>query len=218
MRNFICYTFFVGSYYKLVCVFSHRSTHSQTGVGEPRIAISKMAQKRMFSKKIIQTDAFMDMGVGSQLLYFHLVMEADDDGFVSSPKKTMKMVGSNSDDYKVLLSKRFLIPFESGVCVIKHWWIHNTLYKDRYHLTTYQDELKTLKIKDNGAYTDNLLTETTQNVNKMLTQTKLNETKLKETNNTPSKEGRNTEIQKMRETLNKKKRVEMIEGKPTLME
>ena len=160
----------------------------------------------------------MDMGVGSQLLYFHLVMEADDDGFVSSPKKTMKMVGSNSDDYKVLLSKRFLIPFESGVCVIKHWWIHNTLYKDRYHLTTYQDELKTLKIKDNGAYTDNLLTETTQNVNKMLTQTKLNETKLKETNNTPSKEGRNTEIQKMRETLNKKKRVEMIEGKPTLME
>lgn len=150
----------------------------------------------MFSKKIVQTDAFMDMGVGSQVLYFHLVMEADDDGFVSSPKKIMKMVGSSSDDYKVLLTKRFLIPFESGVCVIKHWWIHNTLYKDRYHLTVYQDELKTLKIKDNGAYTDNLLTENTQNVNKMLTQTKLNETKLNKTNKKESSSKEEDKIQR----------------------
>lgn len=147
----------------------------------------------------------MDMGVGSQVLYFHLVMEADDDGFVSSPKKIMKMIGSNSDDYKVLLTKRFLIPFESGVVVIKHWWIHNTLFKDRYHLTVYQDELKTLKIKDNGAYTDNLLTETKQNVNKMITQTKLNKTKLKETNNTSSKEDRDTPLKDIKSLLEKYK-------------
>lgn len=132
----------------------------------------------MFSKQIVQTDAFMDMPQSSQLLYFHLAMEADDDGFISSPKKMMKLVGSNDDDYKVLLSKRFILPFKSGICVIKHWWIHNTLYKDRYHLTVYQDELKTLQIKDNGAYTDSMLTLPPQNVNKMLTETKLNKTKL----------------------------------------
>jgi len=142
----------------------------------------KMAKKRMFSKQIVQTDAFMDMPQSSQLLYFHMAMEADDDGFISSPKKVMKMVGSNEDDYKVLLSKRFILPFESGICVIKHWWIHNTLYKDRYHITTYQEELKTLQIKDNGAYTDKMLTETTQNVNTMLTQPKLNKPKLKKDN------------------------------------
>lgn len=166
-----------------------------------------MAQKRMFSKKIIQTDAFMDMPQSSQLLYFHLVMEADDDGFIGNPKRIMKGVGSSDDDFKVLLSKRFLLPFESGVCVVKHWWIHNTLYKDRYHLTTYQEELKTLQIKENGAYTDNvnkMLTETP----KMLTQTKLNETKLNKTNKSSSKEEpeiQNTkEIQKIKEEIRKK--------------
>ena len=84
-----------------------------------------MAQRRMFSLKVIDTDEFLDMPQSSQLLYFHLAMRADDDGFVSNPKKIMKITGSGDDDAKVLTAKNFIIPFESGVCVIRHWRIHN---------------------------------------------------------------------------------------------
>lgn len=96
--------------------------------------------RRMFSDKIVDTDAFLDMGQGSQLLYFHLAMRADDDGFVANPKKVMRMIGSQEDDFKVLLGKRFIILFESGVCVIKHWLIHNLIRSDRYTETQWVKE------------------------------------------------------------------------------
>lgn len=115
-----------------------------------------MAKKRMFSLQIVDTDAFLDMPHSSQLLYFHLSMRADDDGFVSNPKKMMRMIGSQEDDYKVLLAKRFIIPFESGVCVIKHWRINNYIRSDRYTETAYTEEKKSLHLKENGAYTDDV--------------------------------------------------------------
>ena len=83
----------------------------------------------MFSLKVVDTDAFLDMPQSSQLLYFHLAMRADDDGFVSNPKKIMRMLGTQDDDIKVLVLKKFIIPFESGICVIKHWRIHNYIQK-----------------------------------------------------------------------------------------
>lgn len=113
-----------------------------------------MANKRMFSKQITTSDAFMDMPATSQLLYFHLNMEADDDGFVANPKRTIKMIGANDDDLKVLLAKRFLLAFESGVVVIKHWLLHNAVRKDMYKETQYLEEKKLLQIKENNVYTE----------------------------------------------------------------
>lgn len=107
-----------------------------------------MAQRRMFSLKVVDTDAFLDMPMSAQLLYFHLSMRADDDGFVANPKKIMRMLGNQDDDYRVLIAKRFIIPFESGVCVIKHWRIHNYIQSDRYCKTQYVREMKTLKIDE----------------------------------------------------------------------
>lgn len=132
-----------------------------------------MSIKRMFSKTIVDSDAFMDMPASSQLLYFHLCMRADDEGFVGNPKRIMRMVGSGDDDFKVLLSKRFVIPFESGVCVIKHWLIHNTIRMDRFNPTNYQEEKKLLEIKDNRSYSVGL-----PNGNQMVTQVKLSKVKL----------------------------------------
>lgn len=113
-----------------------------------------MAQKRMFSKQITTSDAFMEMPASSQLLYFHLNMEADDDGFVANPKRILRTVGSSEDDLKILLAKRFILGFPSGVVVIKHWLIHNTLRMDRYAETGYTEEKKLLRIKENKAYTE----------------------------------------------------------------
>lgn len=113
-----------------------------------------MADKRMFTKKIIDSDAFLDMPLSTQALYFHLNMRADDDGFINNPKKVARVVGASDDDLKLLVLKRFVIGFESGVIVIKHWWMHNTLKSDRYHPTDYQEELSRLGIKPNKSYTD----------------------------------------------------------------
>jgi len=113
-----------------------------------------MAHKRFFSKTIIETDAFQDMSQTAQLLYFYLNMNADDDGFVANPKRIMRSGGFAEDDFKVLLAKRFLLTFESGVVVIKHWLIHNTIRKDRYTETPYLKEKETLKICSNKAYTE----------------------------------------------------------------
>jgi len=113
-----------------------------------------MANKRMFSKQITTSDAFVDMPMSSQLLYFHLNMEADDDGFVANPKRVTKMIGANNDDLKILLAKRFLLAFKTGVVVIKHWLLHNAVRKDMYKETQYLEEKKTLQIKDNGVYTE----------------------------------------------------------------
>ena len=111
-----------------------------------------MAQKRMFTMKIVDSDAFLDMPVSAQLLYFHLGMRADDDGFVDRPKRVMKDVGVNEDDLKILIAKKFILTFDNGLLVIKHWRMHNTLSKNRYHETQYLEEKRMLLLKDNGAY------------------------------------------------------------------
>ena len=115
-----------------------------------------MAEKRMFAKTIIDSDAFLDMPMSAQCLYFHLCMRADDDGFLNNPKKIQRTIGASEDDLKILLAKNFLIPFESGIVVIKHWRIHNYIRSDRYKETAYLEEKSKLALKDNKAYTLNL--------------------------------------------------------------
>ena len=114
-----------------------------------------MAERRMFSKQIIDSDAFLDMSASAQALYFHLAMRADDDGFVNNPKKILRMICAADDDLKILIAKRFVIIFESGVIVIKHWRMHNYIRADRYKETAYIDEKRQLSIKENGSYTLN---------------------------------------------------------------
>ena len=116
-----------------------------------------MAQRRMFSLKVVDTDAFMDMPLSAQALYFHLGMRADDDGFVSNARRVQKLVGAADDDLKILLLKRFVMTFESGVIVIKHWRLNNYVKGDRYTPTLYQEEKSTLYVKGNGVYTDHPL-------------------------------------------------------------
>ena len=111
-----------------------------------------MAERRMFAKTIIDSDAFLDMPITSQLLYFHLSMRADDDGFVNKPKSIMRMIGCKDDDLLLLFGKKFLIPFESGVVVIKHWKIHNYIRRDTYTETKYKEEKATLEMDENNAY------------------------------------------------------------------
>ena len=112
-----------------------------------------MANKRMFSKEIVGSDAFLDMPTSSQLLYFHLGMEADDDGFIGNPKKITRFIGANEDDLKILLSKRFLLIFKSGVVVIKHHRMNNNWDKYNCKRTVYAEEFSQLYIKENKAYT-----------------------------------------------------------------
>ena len=113
-----------------------------------------MAKKRMFTMKIVDSDAFLDMPLSTQALYFHLNMRADDDGFVNNPKRIQRTVGASDDDLKLLIAKRFIIAFESGVVVIKHWRMHNLLRKDRYEETQYHEEMAMLDLKENGSYTE----------------------------------------------------------------
>lgn len=112
-----------------------------------------MANRRMFAKTITESDAFMDMPLTTQALYFHLGMNADDDGFVNSPKRVQRFIGAADDDMILLLAKGFILKFESGVIVIKHWRINNLLKSDRYSETTYTDERAMLELKENKAYT-----------------------------------------------------------------
>ena len=115
-----------------------------------------MAEKRMFTQKICDSDAFLDMPLTTQALYFHLNMRADDDGFVNNPKKIQRMIGASEDDLKLLVLKRFILTFDNGVIVIKHWRMHNLLRKDRHHPTQYQEELALLDLKENGSYTEKI--------------------------------------------------------------
>lgn len=112
-----------------------------------------MAERRMFTKKITESDAFLDMPLSAQCLYFHLNMSADDDGFVNAPKKIQRLIGASDDDLKLLIAKSFVLVFETGVLVIKHWRMHNTIRQDRYHPTDYQEEYKQLGLKSNNSYT-----------------------------------------------------------------
>ena len=121
-----------------------------------------MAQRRMFSQKIVGSDAFIEMPVSARELYFQLGMYADDDGFIN-PKKIIRMIGASEDDLKIISAKRFVLPFENGVVVIKHWKINNMIRKDFYEPTIYAEQLKSLELKENKAYTEGCQ----QNVNNL---------------------------------------------------
>ena len=112
-----------------------------------------MAERRMFAKTIIDSDVFLDMPLSAQSLYFHLNMRADDDGFVNNPKKIQRMIGASDDDLKLLIAKKFILVFDSGIIVIKHWKIHNYIRGDRKKMTTYSEEMAMLETKKNGSYT-----------------------------------------------------------------
>lgn len=130
-----------------------------------------MAQRRMFSLEVCDTDNFLDLPVSSQALYFHLGLRADDCGFVGSPKKITAMVNCSADDLKLLIAKGYVIPFDSGVCVIRDWKVNNYIQKDRYHETRYLAEKSMLIIGENQSYS--LDTACIQLVSKMDTEVKL---------------------------------------------
>lgn len=151
-----------------------------------------MAERRMFAKTIIDSDAFLDMPLSAQALYFHLSMRADDDGFINNPKKIQRVIGSSEDELKLLLAKKFILAFESGVIVIKHWKMHNYIRKDRYNPTVYQDEKKQLTEKENSGYTktieagqpdgNQMATDSQPDVNRLDTQVRLGKDRLDEDN------------------------------------
>lgn len=132
-----------------------------------------MADRRMFSKTIIDSDTFLDMPLSAQALYFHLSMRADDDGFINNPKKIQRMIGASDDDCRLLIMKQLIIAFESGVIVIKHWRLHNYIQKDRYKPTIYQNEKSTLELDESKVYTKCI-----QDVSNMDTQVRLGKVRL----------------------------------------
>lgn len=132
-----------------------------------------MARKRMISLDVVDTDSFIEMPVSARLLYYDLCVRADDDGFISSPKKIQRIVGCTDDDYKILATKKFIIPFKTGIVVIRHWRIHNTIQKDRYKETIYSEEKQSLLLEDNGMYTKCI-----QDVYNMETQIRLDKIRL----------------------------------------
>jgi hypothetical protein len=111
-----------------------------------------VAERRMFAKTIIDSDAFLEMPMSARLLYYDLAMRADDDGFINSPRKIMKFVGATKDDMNILILRKFIIPFDNGVVVIKHWRIHNYIRKDTYNETPYKEEKSMLELDENKAY------------------------------------------------------------------
>lgn len=133
----------------------------------------RMAERRMFAKTIVLSDAFLDMPATARCLYFTLAMFADDDGFVNSPRGIMRQCGASDGDMQALLDRKFVLLFDSGVIVIKHWRIHNYIQKDRYKPTKYQDEYEYLTTDENGGY--KLDTNCIQTVSKMDTQVRLGE-------------------------------------------
>lgn len=150
-----------------------------------------MGNRRMFSLAVVDTDKFIDMPISARLLYYELGMRADDDGFVSSAKKIVRMVGCSEDDLKLLISKNFAICFESGIIVITHWKMHNYIPKDRYHKTIFQDEYLKLEqkndvymISDTTCMHDVYNTDTNciQNDNKPYTEDKLSKDKISKDN------------------------------------
>lgn len=112
-----------------------------------------MAERRMFAKTIVTSDAFLDLPMSARCLYFTLGMFCDDDGFCNNPKSIMRQIGASADDMNVLIAKKFILTFESGVIVIKHWKIHNYIQSDRYHPTKYQEEKAMLSLDENKSYT-----------------------------------------------------------------
>lgn len=113
-----------------------------------------MAEKRMLSKKVLDTDAFLDMPLSAQALYFHLVINADDEGFVGNPKRIRDYIGADESDLDLLIEKKFVLMLKSSVAVIRHWKIHNTLRRDRSHPTVFTEEKAQLILQENGAYAE----------------------------------------------------------------
>ena len=145
---------------------------------EKAIGVIITAERRMFAKTIIDSDLFLDMPMSAQALYFHLAMRADDDGFVNNPKQIKRMVGASDDDLKVLIAKQYLLPFDSGVVVIRHWKIHNYIQSDRYKPTLCTEEKSQIDFKANKAYSYNTDTECIHNVSNMYTQDRLGKVSL----------------------------------------
>ena len=109
-----------------------------------------MAERRMIAKSVIKTDSFIDLPANSKVLYFYLMLDADDDGFVTNPRSIMREIGATQDDMRILLAKQYVLTFETGVIVIRHWKIHNYLRKDRYKPTTCLEEKRQLKMDEKG--------------------------------------------------------------------
>lgn len=150
-----------------------------------------MAERRMFAKTIIDSDAFLDMPTSARLLYYDLSMRADDDGFINSPKKIIRMTGVSDDDLKVLIIKKFVIPFENGVVVIKHWLIHNYIRKDTYNETPYKEQKAMLIVDENKSY--KLIDDTRiQSVDESSTQDRLGKVSIGKDSidNIPASEGK----------------------------
>lgn len=144
-----------------------------------------MANRRMFSLDIVDTDAFLSLSLSAQALYFHLGMRADDDGFVSSPYKIMRFIGANASDLQNLIDRKFVLLMNDGIIIIKHWWMHNTKRKDTYKPTNYIEDANLLYLDNNKAYTEKItdrkfipLTESCNSVNEPLTQDKISKDKL----------------------------------------
>lgn len=140
-----------------------------------------MAERRMFAKTIVTSDAFLDMPATARCLYFLLAMMADDDGFVNNPRSIMRQAGATLDDLNILFAKRFVLSFESGVVVIKHWKIHNLIQKDRYKETKYLEEKSMLALDENNAYTEavsDVYPECIQDVSKLEPQVRLGKDRL----------------------------------------
>ena len=163
-----------------------------------------MAERRMFAKQIVLSDAFLDLPLSARCLYFTLGMLADDDGFVNNPKSIMRQCGASEDDMKVLILKKFLIVFESGVIVIKHWKIHNYIQKDRYKKTKYVDESELLELDDRQIY--HKKDECIQNGYNMDTQVRLGKVRLGKVNNNIVVMGKNEEEEKETTTTTKEKK------------
>lgn len=137
-----------------------------------------MAQRRMFSKKITDTDHFLEMPLSTQALYFHLNMGADDEGFIDRARTIQRTIGASNDDMKILISKGFLIPFESGVVVIRHWRMHNYIQSDRFQTTIYQDEKSQLEYDQSKVANFNTEKQCIQNVSIEAPQVRLGKDRL----------------------------------------
>lgn len=177
-----------------------------------------MAERRMFAKTIIDSDAFLEMPLSTQALYFHLNMRADDDGFINNPKKVSRMIGASEDDLKLLMAKAFIIPFENGIVVIKHWRINNYIRSDRYKETVYQEEKNMLELKENGAYTT-MLPVGIPNGNQMETQYRLGKDSIGKVNNNigrftpPTLEEVTEYCQERKNNVNPQKFIDFYESK-----
>lgn len=139
-----------------------------------------MANRRMFSLDVVDTDKFLDLPISSQALYFHLGMRADDDGFISSPKRVITIIGAKLDDLKLLIAKGFIIAFDDGIIVIRHWKQNNYIQNDRHKSTIYQNHLETLTI-NNGAY--DVDTQCIQDVSKAYPQYSIDKNSIDKKNN-----------------------------------